>query len=75
MHSEIMNQDASQLRTWVCIVCGWVYDERTGSVEAGLAAGLRWEDVPDDWTCPDCGVPKRDFEMVPLQIERGLPPC
>ena len=53
-------------RQWICIICGWVYDEAEGLPEEGIAPGTRWEDIPDDWTCPDCGVSKEDFEMVEL---------
>ncbi len=49
---------------WECIVCGLIYDEREGWPDDGIAPGTRWEDVPDDWTCPDCGVGKADFELV-----------
>jgi len=51
-------------RTYVCIVCGFTYDEATGRPEDGIAAGTLWADVPADWTCRDCGVSKSDFEMV-----------
>lgn len=50
--------------TWECLVCGFIYDEAVGRPEDGIAAGTRWEDVPDDWYCPECGVGKADFEMV-----------
>lgn len=53
-------------RTWMCVVCGFLYDEAAGLPEEGIAPGTRWEDVPDTWTCPDCGVTKDDFEMMPL---------
>jgi rubredoxin len=53
-------------RTWMCVVCGFLYHEADGLPEEGIAAGTRWEDVPDTWTCPDCGVTKDDFEMVEL---------
>ncbi len=49
---------------WECIVCGWVYDEKKGWPEDGIAPGTRWEDVPADWLCPDCGVGKEDFELL-----------
>jgi len=51
-------------RTWVCIVCGFLYDEAQGLPAEDIAPGTRWEDIPDDWACPDCGVGKVDFEMV-----------
>jgi rubredoxin len=43
-----------------------VYDEEKGCPEEGLAPGTRWEDVPFDWICPDCGAGKEDFEMEEL---------
>ena len=49
-----------------CVVCGFIYDEAAGLPEEGIAPGTRWEDVPDTWTCPDCGVTKDDFEMMAL---------
>ena len=46
------------MKSWQCIVCGFVYNEADGLPEDGIAAGTRWEDIPDDWSCPDCGVAK-----------------
>ena len=54
------------MEKWQCIVCGYSYDEAVGDPEHGLAAGTRWEDIPADWACPECGVAKADFEMVLL---------
>lgn len=51
-------------KTWMCIICGWVYEEEKGAPEEGLAPGTRWEDVPEYWVCPDCGAGKDDFEMI-----------
>ena len=52
------------MKTWMCVVCGLIYDEEQGWPEEGIAPGTRWEDVPSDWTCPECGARKGDFEMV-----------
>ncbi len=52
------------MKTWQCIVCAYIYDEAQGDPEHGIAPGTRWEDVPDNWACPDCGVSKIDFEMI-----------
>jgi len=49
---------------WECIVCGLVYDEKEGWPDDGIAPGTKWEDVPEDWLCPDCGVGKEDFELL-----------
>jgi rubredoxin len=54
------------MKKWQCIVCGYLYDESAGDPEHGIQAGTRWEDVPADWACPECGVAKSDFEMVLL---------
>ncbi len=48
--------------SWVCIVCGYVYDPETGDPDNGVPPGTAWEDVPDDWLCPICGASKEDFE-------------
>lgn len=49
-------------RRFICRACGLVYDEARGDPDSGLAAGTRFEDIPDDWSCPLCGVSKADFE-------------
>ena len=57
------------MKRYECIVCGWIYDEELGCPEEGIAPGTRWEDVPDDWICPECGVGKLDFEMAEFQSQ------
>lgn len=52
--------------TWMCLICGWIYDEEAGDPESGVTPGTRWQDVPVNWTCPECGARKEDFEMVRL---------
>ncbi|MHA1390208.1 MAG: rubredoxin [Candidatus Thorarchaeota archaeon] len=47
-----------------CIVCGWVYDEEKGDPDSGIAAGTKWDDLPDDWVCPMCGASRSDFELI-----------
>jgi len=48
-----------------CPVCDYVFDEAAGDPHEGFPAGTRWDDVPDDWCCPDCGVREKvDFEPV-----------
>jgi rubredoxin len=55
------------MKVWQCIVCGYIYDESKGDPEHGIVAGTRWEDVPEGWECPDCGVAKADFEMAEVE--------
>jgi rubredoxin len=59
-----MNDDG--FKVWMCIICGWIYDEKAGDPEEGLAPGTRWDDVPEFWVCPDCGAGKEDFEMIEM---------
>ena len=54
------------MKTYQCLVCGFVYDEAAGMPDDGIKAGTLWADIPADWTCPDCGVAKGDFEMVEI---------
>jgi rubredoxin len=63
------------MKTYICIVCGFVYDEAAGRPEDGIAAGTLWKDVPASWECPDCGVAKADFEAPTLATScAALPP-
>lgn len=48
---------------YICDVCGWVYDENEGCPEAGIAPGTKWEDLPEDFLCPLCGVGKESFSQ------------
>ena len=52
------------MKTYMCLICGYLYDERAGAPDAGIVPGTRWEDVPLSFRCPDCGAGKEDFEMV-----------
>src|SRR5215813_3918205 len=55
---------AGGFRKWQCVLCAFFYDEEKGIPEEGILAGTRWADVPESWSCPDCGARKKDFEMV-----------
>jgi rubredoxin len=57
---------AMEYRSWMCVVCGWIYEEEDGLPEEGIAPGTRWEDIPDDFVCPECGAGKSDFEMIEI---------
>ncbi|WP_397589133.1 rubredoxin [Sphingorhabdus sp.] len=54
------------MKQWMCMDCGWVYDQALGDPTGEIAPGTAWEDVPDDWKCPDCGSLKAEFEMVEI---------
>lgn len=61
------NETANEgFKTWMCLICGWIYDEAAGLPEEGIPPGTRWEKIPMNWTCPECGARKEDFEMVSI---------
>ena len=49
---------------WECRVCGYVYDPELGDSSQGIDPGTPFEDLPDSWACPICGVPKRMFRRI-----------
>jgi len=49
---------------WECTVCGYIYDPTNGDPTTGIAAGTAFDDLPDGWTCPDCGAGKELFEQI-----------
>lgn len=52
------------MQSWICDLCGWIYDPEVGDPDSGIEPGTAWEDVPDDFLCPLCGAPKDDFSVV-----------
>lgn len=58
------NERERTMKKYICIVCNYVYDPAQGMPEDGIAPGTAFEDIPDDWSCPDCGVSKEDFEPM-----------
>lgn len=57
-----MIEKEDKMDKYVCTVCGYVYDPAQGDPDNGVEPGTKWEDVPDDWECPVCGVSKDEFE-------------
>jgi len=54
------------MKRYMCLLCGYIYDEANGWPDDGIPPGTRWEDVPLTWRCPDCGAMKEDFEMIEI---------
>jgi rubredoxin len=50
-------------KQYVCLECGWIYDEAQGLPEQGIAPGTTWEALPDDFQCAECTVKKSDTHM------------
>jgi len=51
-----------------CVICDHVYDEAAGDPDSGIAPGTRWEDIPADWSCPECGATKADFTAAVCEL-------
>ena len=50
-------------KTWICIYCGYIYNEAAGDPEHGIPPGTPWEEIPEDWCCPLCSADKHEFEL------------
>ncbi len=61
-----MTTPTTPYRTWMCLICGWIYDEAAGAPDDGIPPGTRWEHLPLNWVCPECGARKDDFEMIEI---------
>ena len=55
---------------YICEVCGYVYDPAVGDPDGGIPAGTAFENIPDDWVCPICGVGKGDFKPEETQLNK-----
>ena len=62
------------MKKYICTVCQWVYDPEVGDPESGIEPGTAFEDIPEDWVCPVCGVGKDMFEFRPEAILFLRPP-
>ena len=60
------DKEKPEMKSYQCIVCGHIYSEEHGDPAEAIPAGTLWEDVPDTYECPECGVSKKDFEMIEL---------
>jgi len=61
---ESKTEEATKMAKYKCTVCGYVYDPKKGDPDSGIKPGTAFEDIPDDWVCPVCGVGKDQFERV-----------
>jgi len=52
------------MKQYMCVICGFIYDEEKGRTVDDIAPGTQWDDVPPNWVCPECGARKEDFEMI-----------
>ena len=56
--------EVTEFKSWVCVICGWIYNEEEGLPDEGIAACTRFADIPDTWRCPLCDVSKAEFAVV-----------
>ena len=54
------------MKSYQCMLCSFIYHEEEGWPEDGIPAGTKWEDIPEDWECPDCGATKDMFDMTEM---------
>jgi rubredoxin/flavin reductase (DIM6/NTAB) family NADH-FMN oxidoreductase RutF len=59
-----LKEGEKNMKKYKCLVCGYVYDPAVGDPDNGVAAGTAFEDLPDDWVCPECGAGKDEFEPL-----------
>lgn len=56
------------MQKYVCNVCGYVYDPSEGDIDSGIVAGTSFNDLPDEWACPVCGVNKSEFALLEEEL-------
>ena len=61
---ETLKQGTKNMKKYKCLMCGYVYDPAVGDPDNDIKPGTAFEDIPDDWVCPDCGVGKDEFEPI-----------
>lgn len=59
-------EDLDVYKRYMCVICGWIYDEEKGAPDDGIEPGTKWDDILMNWQCPECGAIKDDFEMVEM---------
>ena len=62
--AEEKNKEGKGMKKYECTVCGYIYDPAVGDPDSGIEPGTAFEDIPEDWVCPTCGVAKDQFEPV-----------
>ncbi len=63
-NTSINSLKSKIMKKYVCDMCGYIYDPELGDPDGNIAPGTAFEDIPDDWVCPLCGVSKDDFSPV-----------
>jgi rubredoxin len=61
--NNLINTTAD-FKSYICLVCGHIYDELLGDPKSGIAPGTKWEDIPESWVCAECDANKLDFILL-----------
>jgi rubredoxin len=61
-HNQAKIKEGRKMEKWQCIICGYIYDPAIGDPDNGINPGTPFEELPDDWLCPECGAEKDQFE-------------
>lgn len=64
LRKQRLIKTVTDMKKYICNVCGYIYDPAAGDPDSGVAPGTAFEDIPEDWVCPLCGVGKEDFSPV-----------
>ncbi len=59
-----LNKGSVKMEKWECTACGYIYDPEKGDPDNGISPGTPFEDLPEDWVCPQCGVDKQFFQKM-----------
>lgn len=62
--APVIDRRRQLMEKWECLVCGYIYDPEVGDPDNGVDPDTLFEDLPDDWVCPECGADKEEFEKV-----------
>ncbi len=64
MKEGLLKKAEEKMEKWECTACGYIYDPKEGDPESGIQPGTAFEDLPEDWVCPQCGVSKEFFQKM-----------
>lgn len=56
--------DLMVTETYECTICGYIYDPAEGDPDQDIPPGTRFEDLPEEWVCPECGAGKEEFVLA-----------
>ena len=70
--NTLISQEDLIMQKYVCTLCGYEYDPEAGDPDSGIAPGTAFEDIPEDWVCPVCGVGKENFQPASADSDKMM---